>query len=1063
MSTEGYYRYPAVFNDTVVFASEDDLWSVPLKGGVARRLTSGLGRASHPVFSPDGQWVAFSATEEGHMEVFVMPSKGGPAKRLTFLGDTAQVVDWTDEGIFFIAPKGYPLRVNYAFKISPEGGRPQEVKIGPATHISFGSKKGSTVIQRHGYREFGYWKRYRGGTAGQMWIDTLGKGNFHEIADKDGNISRPLWIGDRIYYASDHDNHGNLYSCTPDGKDIQQHTKHTGFYVRNQTTDGNTIVYHVGGDIFAYDIKSGKDTKLKVDYSSPRTQRNRKFVAAAEYLDDYDIHPKGHHLSTINRGQAFVFGNWDGPVMRFGESSDARYRLSRWLNDGKRVLVVSDEQGEEGFEIYDAESLERKNRMPKKDIGRVLDIKISPTADDAIFTNHRCEIFHINLKSWKLKQIDRSPHSTVAGFDWSPDGKWVVYNCSNTPHTSMIKLAEVKTGKSHQITRSVLRDTDPSFCPEGKYIYFLSHRQFNPAWDTLHFELCFPRGTKPYLITLQKDLPSPFSTKQDPLEEKEEKDTGSKKKSAKPKPIKIDLDGIQERIIAFPLEDGIYSDVVGLNGKVLYTTEPLESCMGGCPGNSIPARTTLHEYDFETQTSKTVYDGITDFTMTRDRSMTLYQVGSSLRVYSTGSKPDTSQEHSRFSKTNGWIKLSRITVSVDPVSEWRQMLDEAWRLQRDHFWTEKIPDVDWNKVLKRYQPMVERINTREEFSDLLWEMQGELGTSHAYVMGGDLKDSPHYGVGQLAADYSFDKKKKAYRIDRIIRGDPWDERKSSPLIRSGINVKENDYIWAVNDQPVTETTPPEALLVNMSGEEVRLTVSNGKSNKKRRVQVKTLDSIAPGTYREWVDQNREYVHKKTKGKVGYIHIPDMSVWGYSEFHRGFLAEIDREGLIVDARFNGGGNVSPLLLEKLARRRLGFDMTRWFGVETYPSDSPAGPMVALTNEYAGSDGDIFSHGFKMLNLGPLIGKRTWGGVIGIWPRHSLKDGGYTTQPEFSFWFNDIGWSVENYGVDPDIEVDITPQDYAKGQDPQLDRGIKEVESIIRKNPPMKGPEPPKHMR
>lgn len=368
-----------------------------------------------------------------------------------------------------------------------------------------------------------------------------------------------------------------------------------------------------------------------------------------------------------------------------------------------------------------------------------------------------------------------------------------------------------------------------------------------------------------------------------------------------------------------------------------------------------------------------------------------------------------------------------------------------------------MSNVDWQAVYDHYAPLLDRVNTREEFNDLLWEMQGELGTSHAYVMGGDIsKPLHHYGVGNLGADFIYDKKHQAYQFSNLKNGDSWDEHYASPLQQLGLNVEAGDLLWAVAGKQLSPTQRPEPLLLNLADQEVQLTVSDSKGKNKRNVVVKTLASSNRLCYRHWVDKNRAYVHEKTKGKVGYLHIPDMSPWGFAEFHRGFLAECDYDGLIVDVRFNGGGNVSPLLLEKLARKRRGYDITRWFGAEPHPADSPAGPMVALTNEYAGSDGDMFSHSFKMMQLGPLIGKRTWGGVIGIWPRHALADRGITTQPEFSFWFADVGWSIENYGVEPDIEVEITPQDHKHGRDPQLDRSIEEVLQIIKKRPPLRPP-------
>jgi tricorn protease len=386
------------------------------------------------------------------------------------------------------------------------------------------------------------------------------------------------------------------------------------------------------------------------------------------------------------------------------------------------------------------------------------------------------------------------------------------------------------------------------------------------------------------------------------------------------------------------------------------------------------------------------------------------------------------------------------------------MFREAWRLQRDHYWTEDMAGIDWNGIYERYLPLVDRIGSRAEFSDLLWELQGELGTSHAYEGGGEYRRSPHYHQGFLGVDWEYDEGSGRYRITHIVEGDPWDERVTSPLNRPGTGVAVGDAVLAVNGQPVggrlengTAPATPGERLVNLADEEVQLTVQRG-TEEPRMVTVKAIGTEHPARYRDWVEANRAKVYEATDGKVGYIHIPDMMWDGFAEFHRSFLSEYDREGLIVDVRYNSGGAVSGLLLQKLARRRLGYDFSRWGQPEEYPAESPRGPMVAVTNEFAGSDGDIFSHAFKMLRLGTLIGKRTWGGVIGINPRHALADNTVTTQPEYSFHFDDVQWGVENYGTDPDIDVDIAPQDFARGVDPQLDRAIEVVLDQIKQQPP-----------
>ena len=433
----------------------------------------------------------------------------------------------------------------------------------------------------------------------------------------------------------------------------------------------------------------------------------------------------------------------------------------------------------------------------------------------------------------------------------------------------------------------------------------------------------------------------------------------------------------------------------------------------------------------------------------------MYRTGDRLRVIKAGRKAEDegrSDNTGGANRHNGWIDINRVKPSVIPSAEWAQMYREAWRLQRDYFWTEDMSNVDWENVYQRYLPLLERIATRAEFSDLMWEMQGELGTSHAYESGGDYRSSPNYAQGCLGADFVYDPENNGYRITHIVRGDTWSERRDSPLNAPGVNVQEEDVLLSIGGQQVSQNVSPGELLVNLAGQEVQTTFKNASDGEKRVVTIKVLGGESELRYREWVAQNRKYVHEKTDGKVGYVHIPDMGRRGYAEFHRGYLAEVSYPGLLIDVRYNGGGNVSQLILEKLSRHRIGYAVPRWGTPNPYPAASVLGPMVTVTNENAGSDGDIFSHCFKLMKLGKLIGKRTWGGVIGISPHQGFVDGGSTTQPEFSFWFVDVGWNVENYGTDPDIEVDYRPQDYIAEGDPQLDRAIEILLQEMEENPP-----------
>jgi tricorn protease len=518
-----------------------------------------------------------------------------------------------------------------------------------------------------------------------------------------------------------------------------------------------------------------------------------------------------------------------------------------------------------------------------------------------------------------------------------------------------------------------------------------------------------------------------------------------------PPEVRIDLEGIVRRVAGFPVPEGIYGQIAGLKGKAVFTSFPVEGALGRSFSPSRPdAKGVLEVFDFETQRVEVLISGLSNFEIGRDGKSMLYRAASRLRVVRAGDKPDERSSSERPGRRSGWIDLGRIKVSVEPGVEWRQMAREAWRLQRESFWTPNMSAVDWDAAWERYAPLIGRVGTRGELSDLMWEMQGELGTSHAYEMGGDYRPEPAYLQGFLGADYAYESETDCYVLTRIVQGTAGEPAADSPLNAPGIDVRPGDRLLAVNGRRVTRTTLPQELLVHQAGAEVALTVRRGEEAP-RVVTVRARRSEALARYREWVEANRRKVLEATGGRVGYVHIPDMGARGFAEFHRLYLTEVARDGLVVDVRYNRGGNVSQLLIEKLARKRVGYDVSRWGKPDPYPLYSVAGPMVALTNQWAGSDGDIFSHVFKLMKLGPLIGTRTWGGVIGISPRHVLADGSVTTQPEFSFWFVDVGWGVENYGTDPDIEVDVAPQDYAAGRDPQLDRAIAEALRLLEERP------------
>lgn len=1066
-SHEGYYRFPTIFNDTIVFTAEDDLWRVPVAGGRAERLTTNLSTVSSPVFSPDGKWVAFTGAEEGPMEVYVIPAHGGTAERVTYLAAQCRIVGWERDRILFASDSGLPPRqAPWIFRINLDGTGLERLPYGPANRIATQDKM--VVIGRRN-RELAYWKRYRGGTAGEIMIDREGNGQFANLIDLKSNLADPVFIGGRIYFLSDHEVTGNLYSVLPDGSDLQKHTHHTGFYARNVTSDGMKIVYHCGADIWVFDPASGQDRKVDIEFHSSRVQTNRRFETAADFLEGYDLSPNGACLALISRGKVFTLGCWDGPVLQQGPRQGAHLRLARYMKDGKRVLYASDAGNVDHLEIVDVTGTQPARILTPAELGRPIDIKVSPREDKALVVNHRNQLLLVDLTSGESKVIDRDEFRVIAGFNWSSDGKWATYACSMDMRTSVIKVYSLETGESRPVTNPVLIDSAPSFDPEGKYLFFLSRRIFNPVFDSLEFNLAFPMGMRPYAISLRKDVPSPFVVEPEGFGDKKNDESDKKKDNGKdkeksgdekkseekkePTPLTIDFDGIENRIVAFPVEEGLYLDLAAAKGRVFYTQFPIEGSIDVPMLETTPQpKSRLKVYDFKKREETVLAEKVTDFGLSLENSALIYRSNKKLRVVAADAEKLEDKED--MNRKGGWIDLGRLRVSVEPRAEWAQMLQEAWRLQRDYFWTEDMSQVDWKAILNRYLPLVNRVSSRSEFSDLIWEMQGELGTSHCYEMGGDYRESPRYSQGFLGVDMTYVADKDAWKIDRILQGDPWDARNASPFLRPGVNVKEGMLILGVGGQRVSQSISPRSLLVNQADQEIMVEVAEADGSSPKTVRVKALSGEGGLRYRDWVEGNRQTVHEKSGGKLGYLHIPDMGVRGFSEFHRYFLTELDREGLVVDIRYNGGGFVAELLLDKLARKRMGYVSTRWMGVGPYPSEAPMGPMVCLTNEFAGSNGDIFSESFKLLQLGKLLGRRTWGGVVGIWPRNTLVDGTMTTQPEFSYWFQGMGWRVENYGVDPDIVIDILPQDWAVDKDPQLDLAIEEGLKAIEARPGLK---------
>ena len=1047
MANLGYYRFPTINKNQLVFVSEDDLWSYDLSDKKLNRLTSNYGAVSSPKISPDGKNIAFVGSDDGDLEVYVMPSDGGPATRLTYFGSMVKVLGWkNNKEILFSSNYGMPFpRMSDIYSVNIKGEFPKCFSFGMGNDIAFGKK---SIILGKNTADPARWKRYKGGTAGEIWIDLNGKDDFKKLINLKGNLACPLYIDGRVFFLSDHDGIGNIYSCTESGRSLKQHTHHKNYYARNASTDGKSIVYHSGADIWKYDVKSSKTVKINIDFRSPMIQRSRKYVSAQHYLEDYALDSQNSMISFTSRGKAFTMGNWDGPVFQLGEMQGVRYRFPRFFKNDEKVFVFSDKNGEDRIEIHHYDGSKKIKVLSRLKTGRPYEVKISPKEDKVLILNHKHELLLIDLKNEKMSKIDQSKHAPIHGVDWSPDGKYIAYDCSLNRRTSAIKIYDLKKKKAHIVSDPVLSDFQPVFDPSGKYLVFLSGRVFNPVYDNLQFDLGFPSGVKPYILTLSSDTLSPL-VKEVQRKKEEKKRKGKKNNKKDDLVLKIDFKDIQNRVISIPVPERRYHDIGFSENKIFYSFGPIKGSLS--PGwydiNNSP-QNSLKYFDLVDLKENDFSYGISDFIQSQDKTKLLVDFGSSVRVLDAKTPPGKDVlSNDQSNNKSGVINFERAKVEIVPTYEWRQMYAESWRLQRDYFWVKNMSGINWKKIFTRYDNLIDRVGTKSEFSDLAWEMQGELGTSHAYEFGGDYRPTRPYRIGHLGADFKLHS--KGYEITNIVKGDTWTDFLKPPLLRPGLKIKKGMVITHIDGKKLSKTYSPNHALVNKSSSEVVVRIFNPKNNKNVSVNVQTIISDQDLRYRDWVEQNREYVHKKTNNKVGYIHIPDMGPEGFAEFHRYFLTELDYDGLVIDVRFNGGGHVSPLLLSKLARKRIGYDLTRWMGDDPYPGESVAGPMIALTNEHAGSDGDIFSHSFKLMGLGKLIGRRTWGGVIGIWPRNALVDGTLTTQPEFSFWFKDVGWNVENYGTDVDLEVNNLPKENKQGIDTQLDKAIELVQKDVKK--------------
>ncbi|WSQ09118.1 PDZ domain-containing protein [Streptomyces sp. NBC_01231] len=1057
-----YFRFPHLHGELVAFTAEDDVWLAPLDGGRAWRVSADNVPVAHPRISPDGTTVAWTSTRDGAPEVHIAPADGGPAKRLTHWGSwQTQVRGWTPDGqVLAITTHGQAnLRRKWAHAVPLDGG--------PATRLPYGlvgdvahSGSGPVVLCTSVGREAAWWKRYRGGTAGKLWIDREGDGEFVRLHEElDGNLEYPVWAGDRIAFLSDHEGVGALYSSLPDGSDLRRHTPHGdtsrsseaesggGYYARHAAGDGTRVVYASAGELWILDDLDGADPRrLDIRLGGQRVDRQPFPVNAARWFGSGapDHTARGSAIGV--RGAVHWVTHRSGPTRALAAEPGVRARLPRTFRaDGEEWVVwVTDAEGDDALEFAPATGLapgSTPRRLAAGQLGRVLGLAMAPDGSRAAVAAHDGRVLLVERETGEVREVDRSEDGDVSGLAFSPDSTWLAWSHPGPRPLRQLRLANTTDLSVTEATPLRFQDYSPAFTLDGRHLAFLSNRSFDPVYDEHVFDLAFVVGDRPHLITLAATTPSPFGPQRHgrPFEAPDKDETPDSEGTPA---TRIDLEGLADRIVPFPVEAARYSHLRAAKDGVLWLRHPVRGVLGSSratPDDPDP-HTELERYDLAQQRIEHLAVDVDHFAVSGDGKRVLLWTDGRLKVVPSDRRASNDDD----SDTNITVDLTRIRQLVDPSAEWRQMYDETGRVMRDHFWRADMSGVDWTGVLDRYRPVLDRVATHDDLVDLLWEVQGELGTSHAYVMPrGGYGGGPRQGL--LGADISRHddgpQGSAQWRIDHILPTETSDPDARSPLAAPGVAVRAGDAIVAVGGVPVDPVTGPGPLLVGTAGKPVELTISPSGGGEVRHAVVVPLADEDPLRYQAWVADRRAYVHEKSGGRLGYLHVPDMQAPGWAQIHRDLRVEVAREGLVVDVRDNRGGHTSQLVVEKLARRIVGWAVPRGMRPYSYPQDAPRGPVVAVANEFSGSDGDIVNAAIKALGIGPVVGTRTWGGVIGIDSRYRLVDGTLITQPKYAFWLENYEWGVENHGVDPDVEVVQRPQDYAAGRDVQLDEAVR----------------------
>ena len=1068
----GLFRFPDVSSTQIVFSYANDLWLVPKQGGNALKISSPVGMEVFPKFSPDGQKIAFSANYDGNADVYLQSIMGGVPTRLTQHGKSDRMVDWHPNGqhiLFASNRESEKDRFNQLYTISIQGGYPTKL---PFAYGEFGSyssdgQQMAMVIKSEIFRT---WKRYRGGDVADIYLFNLKDSSSQNISTSiDASEELPMWQDKNIYFLSDNgpEKRMNLWRYDLKLKSRTQLTMFKDDDIHFPSQGPEDIVFEASGKLYLYSLKSNQLTEVKVNIITDKIRLKPSLENVDKLIEFAAISPDGNRTLIEARGEIFSLPAENGSVINLTQSSGSAQRFPKWSPDGKTIAYWSDQSGEYELWTMNATDPSSKKKMTNYGPGYRYQLFWSPDSKKLAFIDQTMQIRIFDITTGASINVDkglRMTHGSLMGFNpsWSPDSRWLTYNRDLENYHNAVFVFDVNQQKLHQITSGYYECSSPVFDSEGKYIYLFTNQLFQPSYSDIDNTFIYTNSTQIAAISLLKKTPSLLTPKNDTVAIKSEPETIAKAKETKNKkskenkekkdttspkitPVEIDFDQIESRLVILPIPNGNFGNLTSNTGKIIYLKVPNT-------GASSSSKMSIAYYDIEKREEKNILDDANGFILCADGKKLLAFKGEAMAII----KPE---ENQKWEKP---LRIGEMSMMVDPAQEWKQILTDVWRLERDFFYDGQMHGVNWNLIKERYLKMLEVATTREDVNFIIGEMIAELNASHTYRGGGPEERAAQKNVGYLGINWESEG--LFYKIKHIIKPGSWDAEIKSPLAAPGLVIKEGDYILAVNGIPLSTQLEPTASFQGLGNKTVELTYNTSPSwTNAKKIMVQTIDNEARLRHLAWIESKRKRVEEASNGTVGYIYVPSTGTDGQSELIRQFSAQWDKKALIIDERFNNGGQIPDRFVEILNREPLAFFATRDGQPWPWPPYAHFGPKVMLINGWSGSGGDAFPDYFRKKHLGPLIGTRTWGGLIGISGVPSLIDGGSITAPSFRMYNSDGTWFKEGHGVDPDIEVmeDLTA--LSKGIDNQLERAIIETKELIKKKEFVRPQRPPAEVR